>query len=234
MLDSRGFLTVPMAIILAALIIAGAVIYATGPSDRANNDQPANTANVLDNLAPVDANDHIWGSRDAAVKVVEFSDTECPFCKRFHYTMKNIMAEYAESGQVAWVYRHFPIDSLHPKARKESQALECAADLGGNEKFWLYLDRLFEVTPSNNGLDLNELPNIASYVGLDRSKFEACLGSSKFLDVIQADYDEAVKSGARGTPFSVVVAADGQKFSLDGAQPYSAVKQIIDAALSAK
>jgi len=101
---------------------------------------------------------------NAPVKIVEFSDTECPFCKRFHTTMQQVVKD--SNGQVAWVYRHFPLDQLHSKARKEAEATECAAELGGNEKFWAYLNRLMEVTPANDGLDLAELPVIAAYVGL--------------------------------------------------------------------
>ena len=120
---------------------------------------------------------HILGNPGAPVKLVEFSDFECPFCKRFHLTMKRLMNEYGEDGKVAWVYRHFPLVSLHSKARREAQAAECASELGGNEAFWAYSDRLFEVAPSNNRLDLALLPRIAQLIGLDRAKFEACLAS---------------------------------------------------------
>ena len=100
------------------------------------------------------------------MKVVEFSDLECPFCKRFHATMQQTVAAYG--GQVAWVYRHFPIDQLHSKAPKEAEATECAAELGGNDKFWAYTNRLMEVTPANNGLILPNLPRLQYSSGLMR------------------------------------------------------------------
>ena len=115
-------------------------------------------------MKPVSDGDHILGDKNASVKIVEFSDTECPFCKRFHTTMQQVVKD--NNGQVAWVYRHFPLDQLHSKARKEAEATECAAEMGGSEKFWAYLNRIMEVTPSNNGLDPAELPAIAAYVGL--------------------------------------------------------------------
>ncbi len=184
---------------------------------------------------PVDGEDHIRGSLDAPVKVVEFSDFECPFCKRFHLTMKRLMDEYGEDGKVAWVYRHFPIDSIHSKARKEAQATECANELGGNEAFWAYTDRLYEVTPSNNRLDLALLPRIAQEIGLDRAKFEACLGGDarggKYAAHIEADVQDATASGGTGTPYSLVIAPNGKTFPLSGAQPYAALKSIIDLAL---
>src|SRR3989344_1332658 len=118
----------------------------------------------LINMKPVSDSDHILGDKNAPVKIVEFSDTECPFCKRFHVTMQQVVKD--SNGQTAWVYRHFPLDQLHSKARKEAEATECVAELGGNEKFWAYLNRIMEVTPSNNGLDPAELLNTAAYVGL--------------------------------------------------------------------
>ncbi|OGD66802.1 hypothetical protein A2442_01615 [Candidatus Campbellbacteria bacterium RIFOXYC2_FULL_35_25] len=113
------------------------------------------------NVDPVTADDHILGSPDADVIMVEYSDLECPFCKNFHLTTKQIMAEYGENGQVALVFRHFPLDQLHSKARTEAAATECAAEIGGNDVFWAYLDKVFEITPSNNGLELSKLHDIA-------------------------------------------------------------------------
>ena len=186
-------------------------------------------------VKPVDDEDHILGSPDAQVTIVEFSDYECPFCKRFHLTMKKLMDEYGKDGRVAWVFRHFPLDSLHSKARKEAQAAECANELGGNEAFWAYSDKLFEETPSNNRLDLGLLPQFAEEIGLDRAQFQTCLEGDarggKYADHIQADVQDATTSGGTGTPFSVVIAANGKVFALNGAQPYAAVKSIVELAL---
>lgn len=148
--------------------------------------------------------------------------------------MKQVAAEYSASGKVAWVYRNFPLDSLHPKARKEAEATECANELGGNDKYWSYLDRLFEVTPSNNNLNPAELPNIARYVGLDVQKFNTCLASGKFAQHIEADVQNAAATGGNGTPWSIVVAQNGKKYPLSGAQPDASVKQLIELALTEK
>jgi len=186
-------------------------------------------------VRPVNGEDHILGSPDAPVKLIEFSDFECPFCKRFHQVMKRIMDEYGEDGRVAWVYRHFPLDSIHSKARKEAQATECANELGGNNAFWAYSDALFEATPSNDRMDLALLPQIAEQIGLDKAKFEACLGGDlrggKYAAHIEADNQDAIASGGTGTPYSLVIAPNGKIFPVNGAQPYRAVKSIIDLAL---
>src|SRR3990172_9010082 len=106
-------------------------------------------------LRPVSkGRDHIRGDPAAPVTLVEYSDFECPFCKRFHGTVKKLVDE--SGGRVRWVFRHFPLDDLHPvKARKEAVASECAAELGGNDAFWKFADRFFELTPSNNRTDID-------------------------------------------------------------------------------
>lgn len=148
--------------------------------------------------------------------------------------MRQIVEEYGGTdGQIAWVYRHFPLTQIHSKAPKEAEAAECANELGGNDKFWQYIDKIFEITPSNNGLDLKLLPQVAEDIGLNRQQFEICLESGKYAGHIDDDARDAVTSGARGTPFSIVIAQNNQKFIINGAQPLSAVKAVIESALTA-
>lgn len=225
----------PVAVIIAGGLIAGAVLLGKNdsppPVQAKNQPQPSvqKTGN-LDAMMPVTKEDHIRGDINAPVKIVEYSDTECPFCKRFQDTMNEVMDTYGTDGKVAWVYRHFPIDQLHSKARKEAVAMECANELGGNDKFWEYADRLYGVTPANNGLDPAELPKIAEYVGLDKSKFSTCLASTKYDKHIQDEVENAQATGGNGTPWSIVVGKDGKKYPLSGAQPITSIKQLIDLA----
>lgn len=237
---------IPMAIVVAGVLIAGAIFYSSGNKSKPDGNgntvnlaaqqavQPRSEGDGENDLKPITDQDHIFGNPNAPVKIVEFSDLECPFCKRFHLTMKQIIDEYGRNGRVAWVYRHFPLDQLHPKARKEAEATECANELGGNSKFWAYLDRLFEITPSNNQLNPNQLPEIAVDVGLDQTKFSECLESGKYAQHVADDLADAQNSGGQGTPWSVVVTQNGKKFPLSGAQPYSAVKTLIETALQEK
>ncbi len=193
---------------------------------------------TADAVKAVDAADHVRGNPSAPVKVVEYSDFECPFCKRFHRTMKRVMNEYGKDGRVAWIYSHIPIYSIHAKARKEAQAAECAGELGGNDAFWAFTDEIYRVTRSNDRLDLTLLPRIANQIGLDRTKFESCLAGDmrggKYARHIEADRQNAVASGGSGTPFTVIIAPNGKSFPLSGAQPYAAVKSIIELALKEK
>lgn len=228
-------LFVPIAIVIAGGLIAGSLYMSrsTAPTSLAVNQQaqpsvPTEPSVTLDALKPVSADDHIRGNPDAPIKIVEYSDTECPFCKRFHETMKQVMDEYGDTGKVAWVYRHFPLDQLHSKARKEAEALECAGAQGGNDMFWKYTDRLYEVTESNNRLDPTELPKIAAYVGIDVATFNDCLSSGTYAEHVANDLENAVATGGRGTPWSIFVAPDGSKLPINGAQPYEEVKQLIE------
>lgn len=228
--QSQKNLATPIAIVIAGALIAIALYFGGGSTPRANNPQqqaPVQQTGDLEAMKPVSSDDHIRGNPNAPIKIVEYSDTECPFCKRFHETMRQVVDANVD---VAWIYRHFPLDQLHKKARKEAVATECAAELGGNDAFWKYLDRLFAITPANDGLDSAELPKIAQFVGLDVAKFNKCLASTKYDQKIEDQVQNAIATGGNGTPWSIVVGPNGKKYPLSGAQPLEAVKQLVDVA----
>ena len=227
--NQQNTFTIPLAIIVAGGLVAAAIYFGAGssnPTPIANN---TDTQAVDINLVSVTEKDHIIGDKNAELVIVEYSDTECPFCKTFHKTMKEVVQNY--DGKVAWVYRHFPIAQLHSKASKEAEATECAAELGGNQVFWKYLDKIFETTNSNNSLDPNELPKIATAIGLDGNAFNACLSSSRYAELVKKSVEEAIKAGALGTPYSVIVTRDGQKILINGAEPLTMIKAKIDGLL---
>ncbi|MEK7649686.1 MAG: thioredoxin domain-containing protein [Patescibacteria group bacterium] len=227
-------LSVPFAIVAAGALVAFA-IYSQGPAAPApagDNNPGAAAVGGAFAAKEVNGDDHLRGNPDAAVKIVEYSDLECPFCKTFHKTMLQVMDEYGNDGRVAWVYRHLPLDQIHPKARKEAEASECAAKLGGNDAFWQYIDKIFEITPANNGLDHALLPQIAQDLGLDRAAFEACLSGGEFAQKISDQMQDAAAAGAQGTPYSVIITKDGKTIPINGALPYPSVKAMIDQALA--
>jgi protein-disulfide isomerase len=216
----RGsFVTLPGAIIIAAAIIAIALIWVKRPAPAPEGERAAAAERRI-NLAPVTAADHIFGNPNAPVKIVEYSDPSCPYCKSFNPTMVEIMNEYGPKGKVAWVYRHFPLDKpdpdgniLHPNAGREAQAMECAAALGGNDKFWAFEKRLYEVTPSvtgatPQGLDPKELPEIAKAVGLDQIAFNDCLARGEYKDKVESQYISGINAEVSGTPTSYLVLDD--------------------------
>jgi protein-disulfide isomerase len=179
----------------------------------------------------VDTTDHILGSRYAEVYMIEYSDPECPFCKTYQSTLHQVMQRYSTS-QVAWVYRPFPLTQIHSKALQESEAAECAGEQGGSASFFAYMDRLYAITPSNNGLDAAELPVIAKDIGLNVGSFTTCLNSGKYASKIQASYKDAIAAGAQGTPFTVFMRrGSSESVSLAGAQPLDSVVTAVDALL---
>ncbi|MEK7459990.1 MAG: thioredoxin domain-containing protein [Patescibacteria group bacterium] len=223
-----NYYAIPVSMFIAGFAIASAFfIYFGGSVDPTQN--PQNQKLTLD---PVTKSDHIMGSLKAKVIIVEYSDTECPFCKVFHGTMNRISNEY-DGNQVAWVYRHYPLP-FHTKAPKEAEATECAAKLGGNEKFWQYTNKIFEITPGNDGLDAALLPKIALELGLDQKAFEKCLASGEMKPIVDKDLASGGKAGVGGTPHSLIVVNGKVVDVINGAQPYDVVKSQIDKALKLK
>lgn len=201
-------LTIPAAIVIAATIIAIAVIYVKNPKPIVKNPETETSAITI-NLSPVTATDHILGNPSAQIKIVEYSDTSCPYCKTFNPTMEDIIAKYGPTGDVAWVYRHFPLD-IHKNAIHEAEALECAASVGGNDKFWTFEKKLYETTPSvtgstPDGLDQTQLPVIAKAVGIDVQAFNDCLSGGTFKETISKQLTSGVNAGVSGTPASFIV-----------------------------
>ncbi len=226
-------LTLPLSIIIAGIFIGGG-IYLNGrmESQKPPTQNKLMSDNAKNMIREIDANDHVLGSANSRVLVVEYSDTECPFCKQFHATMLRIMKEYGSDERVAWVYRHFPIAEIHSKSPKEAEALECAGEIG-NAKFWEYTNKLYEVTPSDNKLDPSQLVTIAKQVGLSSEKFSTCLESGQYGPRVEIDANNAREMGAVGTPYSVLIdTKTGEHYPIEGAYPYLQLKQAIDLILN--
>jgi protein-disulfide isomerase len=185
-----------------------------------NNPPAGNTEIIVSGLSD---GDWVRGDKDAKITIVEFSDVDCPFCTRFHNTMKQVMADY--DGKVNWVYRHFPLTSLHPEAYKKAEAAECVGEQGGNDKFWAFIDELY-----SNDEKLAGVADIAASVGVNKAKFQECLDSDKYTSKVASQSQEAQKAGGRGTPYSVIIVGN-QKIAIPGALPYESVKSSLDALL---
>lgn len=160
------------------------------------------------------------GPEDAPIVIVEFSDLQCPFCKRFHdETFNQLLAAYP--NQIRFVYRHLPLTSIHPEAFPAAEASMCAND---QNTFWQYSDKIFK-NQGNLGREL--YLQIASDLKLDSAAFEDCLNTQKYKDVVQEDMDFALGLGVQSTPTFFI-----NGLALVGAQPLDAFKQIIDKELA--
>ena len=226
-------LSIPVAIVMAGSLIAIALYLASGGTSSGTNTDTGTDA-AITNAPAVNAADHILGNPDAPVKVVEYTDFECPFCKQFHTTMKTIMDEYGAKGQVAWVMRNFPLQQLHPNAPKLAEAAECVASVGGNDAYWKFIDSVFLQAPVGSFFDLTKLDSTVSGIGVNVQAFESCYQKGTFKDKIQKEFNDAVAAGGKGTPFSVVVTVGGENVPIPGALPYANIKSVIDQALENK
>lgn len=220
--ESKFKLTLPIAILLGACVIAGAIVLTRTPAAGAAEDGSTHLA-----VRAATSEDHIIGSPDAPVTIVEYADFQCPYCSVIYPTLKKIVAD--NNGKVAWVYRNFPLSSIHPQADPAAQAAECVAGLLGNDAFWKFADADF----ANQG-SLNDTfyAATARQLGVDPSTFAKCVASKKYDDRIQADTAEALSSGGQGTPFSIVIGKDGTEIPFSGALPEAQIAAIVKAVLS--
>ena len=225
-------------IVTAAVIIALALIIVMGPksakttgSDTMVPAQPQQVTSVPADVVKIRANDRIRGDiTKAEIAVIEYSDSDCPFCERFHSTMQQAFTEY--NGKVAWVYRYFPLASLHPNATTEAIALECVAEIGGNTAFNNFLDQIINVTLSPDPKSNEKLTAFATAEGVNAAAFKSCIAGSAASNRVKADTEEAQKIGAQGTPFSIIVnLKTGKQVIVPGAYPIEDIRADIDSLL---
>ncbi len=219
----KSSLTIPIAIILGGIVVAGAVyVSLKKPSAPSGDSNPAL-------VRPVSSSDHILGNPTAPVMIVEYSDFDCTFCKGFHETLNQITANEGANGNVAWVFRQFPLSEIHPNAFSHARAAECAAQVAGNDAFWKFTDALFAHQP----VDPATYGTLAASIGISGNAFATCYANaSTTLDArITADRQNALSMGASGTPFSIIIVKGKAPIVMAGGYSYDAVKLLIDQAL---
>lgn len=225
-------LTTPVAIILAAFILAGShVVYGF-----VINNSGAKVESSLFTGKPIDLVDYVEGNSNSKVFIVEYSDPECPYCVTLHPTLKQIRTDYAD--KVAFVYRHFPLTQIHPNAFNESKAIACAGTLNGAQGFYAYIDALYGYKLSNKTTELptTGIEDIAKNGGLDPATFAACMKSEDTSLAIDTSVNDGVQAGVQGTPSSFVLVKTKKGFEvvamLDGARPYEYIQAAVEEALS--
>ena len=172
------------------------------------------------------------GSKDAKVTLFEFSDYQCPFCGRHaSQTLPQFLAEYVKTGKVKYVFRDFPLESIHAQAFKAAEAARCAGEQG---KYWEMHDRIFA---NQKAMAPADLVNHAQTLGVDLPRFQQCLDSGKNVPKVRADLADGEKAGVNGTPtfFFGLTEKNGPTVKaarkLVGAQPYGAFKEAVDSLL---
>ncbi len=181
-----------------------------------------------ENLRPVDVSrDHVLGNPDAEITLVEYSDFECPFCKRFHPEVIRLMEDNAD--KLRWVYRHFPLAFHNPGAQKQAEASECVAELGGNEAFWEYIHAIYDRTASGGtGFPLDNMRPLAEEFGVDGDAFDACMTSGRMTARVEEDYQDGAEIGISGTPAGLLMNRRGEVRFIAGALPGDELQALVD------
>jgi protein-disulfide isomerase len=179
------------------------------------------------------ANHPMLGAPEAPLTLIEFSDYQCPFCRKFsETTLPALKREYIDTGKLRYVFRDFPLDRLHPQARKVAEAAHCAGEQG---KYWAMHDLLFQ---HQQALQVEHLKGYARQLGLNARVFEACLAQGTYATAIQKDLEDGAAAGVQGTPGFVLgkTQPDGsiQGIAIKGAQPLATFQQAIERLLAEK
>lgn len=217
---------IPIAILLAGILLAGTIYvlrlrhnltYGTGTTEA---------------IAPVTPSDHIIGNPSAPILIVEYADIESSYSKSFQLTMEQLMTEYADGGKVAWVYRHFPLTTIHENAATHALAAECVASISGPTNFFRFIDAIHAAAPGNNLFDPAQYPTILSQYGISKENFESCMTTATLSEKVHKDYANALAAGATASPFVVLLIEGQEPMPITGALPYTTMKKVIEDALT--
>lgn len=227
--NNKQSLNLSVSILIAGVLIAGAVIYAVGAKNQpavapSGGNQPAPT---FDQLMKLTSRDVILGDPNAPVTFIEYGDYQCPFCARFFSTVESSLKDnYIKDGKVRFVFRDLSI--LGSESQGAAEAAECAKDQG---KFWPFHDALYtaeeaDAQENNGNLNRDLFLRLAGQVGMNTKDFGSCYDAHKYTQVVKDVTRAAQAAGLNGTPSSLV---NGQL--VVGAQPYSYFSQTIDSLL---
>ncbi len=238
-------LSMPMAIIVAGVLIAGAIYFSSlAPKNTPTN----NNGNTATAITPVGKDDRTLGNPNAKVTLIMYEDFQCPFCGAISGSLKSnsqviqylkkgdpnwtpFMPEimnYVKNGEVLLVYRDWAF--LGEESIKAAEAARCAGDQG---KFWEYHDYLYAHQNGENqgGFSDINLKSFAKNLSLNTTTFNKCLDESKYAQAVADSKDEGIKAGVQGTPKGFILKDGKIVATIDGAESLSVVKQKIDTAL---
>jgi protein-disulfide isomerase len=219
-------LTPSVSIIIAGVIIAGAIIFANQHPGASSGQVPAANAQgttASANVPAPSASDHIIGSPSAPIVLVEYSDFQCPYCQMIYSSIKQLVSQ--SNGQVAWVMREFPLYQIHPQAMPAANAAECIAAQLGSTGFWEYADAVFN---NQSSLSASYSASLAKQFGANMTTYNTCITNSTYLNNIQTETADAEASGGNGTPFTVVInTKTGKQYPISGAVPLAQIQAVI-------
>lgn len=224
-LKSTPAWVLPVAILAAGAIVAGALYYVRVHStvEKVVGDPSV--------VRPVTPQDHLMGNPTAPVVVIEYGDMDSEYTKSFNAIMQQIMTEYADSGKVAWVYRHLPIVALHKNSAMHASASECVSSIAGPQAFWGFMNGIAAQAPGDNQFDPRDYETVVRGLGVDMTIFNQCIAKGTFEQRVQDDYQNAMLAGATGAPYLVLTVKGKEPITIDGALPYTSMKKVLEEAL---
>ncbi len=229
-MNNKNTLFFGLTIVLVGAIVAGGIIF----NHKKTIELEKKSVDVTEyTISPVTDNDHILGNPDADIILVEYADFRCAYCREFHVTMEQLMNEFGKTGNLAWVYRHFPredaIQNKDSLSIISANAAECVNDLGGKKEFWDFLRKVYVDLPIT--FDQNDLETAAVELGIDKEKFNECVSSRKFNDRIQKSIADGLliynHDSNFGTPYNILLTKTGKQIEVVGSQSYTYLKEII-------
>ena len=227
-------------ILLVVVVVGGVMMFSGGngaaPGTGNGNGDPGTVSASVDD-------DAVLGDADAPVTIIEFSDYQCPFCRKFWTeTYSQIKTQYVDTGKVKIVFRDLPLTSLHPMAQPSAEAAECVRELGGDEAYFEYHDKMFiEQNILDSGSATGAVTKTIQYTNTDLKSWATelgynigtCLDSGKYASEVQKDSRDAQTAGFQGTPgFLIMKTGETSGIPLKGAYPFDSFKQAIDSKLA--
>ena len=229
--------------LLIVVVVIGGFFMFNGNSTTTTGSITGNAVSGL--VSASEDDDAVLGDENAPVTIIEFSDYQCPFCRKFWTeTFESIKTDYIDTGKVKLVFRDFPLSSLHPMAQASGEAAECVREKGGDEAYFKYHDKMFsEQNIIDSGNANGPVTKTAVYTNDDLKKWakdlgydiSSCLDSGKYRSEVAKDTSDAASAGLQGTPgFVIMQSGENKGSTLKGAYPLSAFKQALDAELAGK
>lgn len=244
-MGNKSILLVVSSILLSGMMIASAVLYNGVQSRSNNNNSFSNTVPQQDQNDPVDARNisvdlsedtpYLGSKSKSKIAIIEFSDFECPFCKKFHNeSRKEIIEQYVKTDKAILALKDYPLDFHDPLATQQAVAAKCVYEQKGNQAYFDYVDLIFANTTSGgDGMKKSRLNELAREIkDLDQDKFDKCLKEESTLDKVKADMDFANQNGVNGTPGFIIGKLENGKVTqgirIAGALPIETFNQYLD------
>jgi protein-disulfide isomerase len=218
----------PGAIVFAGAVIAFAIYATAHHTSSASNGNPQLTR-------PVSTTDHVLGNPTAPVVLIEYTDTDSEYSKDFQGVMEQVIQDYGPNGNVAWVYRDYPLVDQDVNSEKDDEAAECVAGLSSgstsSSEFFSFIDAMQAAAPGDSQFDPTNYDSLVTTLGISTGSFDDCLSAHTYEKKVEADYNNGVQIGVSGTPYSILEVKGQKPVVISGYVPYATMKQVLDTSI---